>query len=102
MQGKQTQPFHPIGAPTPIGGKGISEKGTKGIGNTNLTSGNTKGGKQNPSYKKTMCKFYQVGRCNRGNACTFAHNRAEVEEHSGASSRGGPRRWMEASDGAPY
>ncbi|CAJ1344758.1 unnamed protein product, partial [Effrenium voratum] len=32
-------------------------------------------------YKKTrLCSFHQVGACNRGSACNFAHGEADLRE----------------------
>lgn len=57
-------------------------------------------------YKSAMCRFHAVGRCNRGNACFFAHSKEElrvgypskVGASSGGKSSAVPRLYSPSSE----
>lgn len=71
--------------PAPSWGKG----GSKGWGGSIGGPGGLLGGKgyypgpgapvaRTPSAKKTLCKFWQAGACEKGDACTWAHGEEEL------------------------
>mmetsp|Transcript_106118 Transcript_106118/g.167579 ORF Transcript_106118/g.167579 Transcript_106118/m.167579 type:complete len:228 (-) Transcript_106118:8-691(-) len=74
--------YNTYAAPTAAydsGGFDAPWSGAQGIDN-----GGMKGGKDSKGGGKGMCKFFQEGRCTRGNACAFSHG----DGSSSAGSKG--------------
>jgi hypothetical protein len=93
------------------GGAGVSSTATGGAGapvnpsalygaSSALKSKSWQPNNKHPLHKTVMCRFFEQGKCNRGEACSFAHAASELRSTGSSGATASPAASATASPAA--